>query len=129
MRKRALVPKRRQGRWIVRGENQSVTAEVSDALARGIPPDTPPEEPLPGPEAEIERLGDPDVDPLQNESAGEESPGATTPTPDQNLIDETGRAYGIAEADSGELRTSGELLDARDAARDPKPKPKGRHRL
>jgi hypothetical protein len=64
-------------------------------------------------------MGDPDVDPLQNESAGEESPGATTPTPDQNLIDDTGRAYGVAEADSGEQRTSGELLDARDAARVP----------
>jgi hypothetical protein len=98
-------------------------------MAHGVPLEASPEESVPGPEGDVVRMGDPDVDPLQNESAGEESPGATTPTPDQNLIDDTGRAYGVAEADSGELRTSGELLDARDAARDPKPKPTGHNRL
>jgi hypothetical protein len=50
------------------------------------------------------------------------------PTPDQNLIDATGRAFGIENADGGALRTSSELLDARDgnAAAN---KPRERQRL
>ena len=62
-------------------------------------------------------LGDPDVSPLHAEYVGDESPGATTPTPDQNLIDETGRAYGIDHAQTGALVASSELLDRRDDAR------------
>ena len=73
-------------------------------------------------------MGDPDVDALRNEHTGEESPGASNPTPDQNLIDATGRAFGIENADGGALRTSSELLDARDgnAAAN---KPRERQRL
>jgi hypothetical protein len=39
------------------------------------------------------------------------------PTPDQDRVDDIGRAYGVAEEDSGELRTSAELLEARDRKR------------
>jgi hypothetical protein len=101
-----------------------VTGHVIERLAAGVP-SVPPDEPeIPGKEASLMRMGDPDVSALQNEYSGEESPGATTPTPDQNLIDETGRAYGVVE--SGALRTSSELLDARDSERPGLPKAKAR---
>ena len=80
------------------------------------------------PEARTIRVGDPDVDALRNEHTGEEAPGASNPTPDQNLIDATGRAYGVEEEDGGALRTSSEVLDRRDGPR-PRRKPKERRRL
>ncbi|HVQ30783.1 MAG TPA: DUF6335 family protein [Vicinamibacteria bacterium] len=43
--------------------------------------------------------------------------GATSPTPDQNLIDEMGRAYGLDHTQTGALITSSELLDRRDEGR------------
>jgi uncharacterized protein DUF6335 len=98
-------------------ESRSLTAHLVDSLATGLPVAPLPEEETAGPEALLMLMGDPDVSPLQSEYVGDESPGATTPTPDQNLIDETGRAYGIDHAQSGALRTSSELLDRRDEAR------------
>ena len=38
-------------------------------------------------------------------------------TPDQDRVDDFGRALGVQEADSGELRTTSELLDERDRKR------------
>jgi len=108
---------RKTGRWIKPGEGKSVTGQVTKALATGVPPEEPSDPPLPGEEAELIRMGDPDVDPIQNEYAGEESPGASTPTPDQNLLDAVGRAYGVADSDSGQLKTSAEILDRRDDGR------------
>jgi Family of unknown function (DUF6335) len=90
-----------------------MTGQVVESLESGVAPPVE-ESPIPEPEGRLIRIGDPDVDPLQNEYAGEESPGATTPTPDQNLIDATGRAYGVGSAESGALRTSSEILDKRD---------------
>ena len=34
------------------------------------------------------------------------------PSPDQNQVDDIGRAMGVQEEDSGALRTSAEILDA-----------------
>ena len=49
--------------------------------------------------------------------SGEESAMGHMPSPDNNDVDAMGRAMGIQEEDSGGLRTSGELLDARDRHR------------
>jgi hypothetical protein len=63
------------------------------------------------------RAGDPDDDGLANEYVGEDIPGGSTPTPDQNEVDEIGRAYGVQDEDSGVLRTSSEMLARRDRRR------------
>ena len=56
----------------------------------------------------------PDDSTLANEYVGEETPGGTTPTPDQNGVDEIGRAYGLQEEDNGALRSAAEVLSRRD---------------
>jgi hypothetical protein len=125
--KRPDLRRRRKDRWITPGGNQSMTGRVVETLQTGVAP--PREEPpIPGREGRVARIGDPDVDPLQNEYAGEEAPGATTPTPDQNLLDATGRAYGLEEVEGGPLRTSSEILDKRDQKPGVRP-PRGRKRL
>jgi uncharacterized protein DUF6335 len=70
-----------------------------------------------GPDDETIRVGDPDDDTLANEYVGEETPGGSAPTPDQNGVDEIGRAYGLQEEDSGSLRSAGEVLARRDRRR------------
>jgi hypothetical protein len=92
-----------------------MTAVVDQALATGIAPYPKIEEEIPG-EEKITG-GDPDVDTLRNEYSGEEFPGGATPTPDQSNVDEIGRAYGLTDEDSGELKTSDELLKRRDRKR------------
>jgi hypothetical protein len=62
-------------------------------------------------------VGDPDDDSLANEYVGENLPGGSTPTPDQNEVDEIGRAYGVQDEDHGSLRTSSEVLALRDRRR------------
>jgi hypothetical protein len=61
--------------------------------------------------------GDPDQSVLENDYAGDEARSESTPAPDQNAVDEIGRAYGVQEEDSGALRSSSELLDRRDQHR------------
>src|SRR5262249_24973275 len=74
-------------------KGQSPTAVASEALRTGVSPYKLPNTPgVPG-EMKL-KGGDPDVDVLENEYSGEEMPGATTPTPDQSLVDAIGRAYG-----------------------------------
>jgi hypothetical protein len=63
------------------------------------------------------RAGDPDDDGLANEYVGEDIPGGSTPTPDQNEVDEIGRAYGLQDEDNGSLRTGSEVLARRDRHR------------
>jgi hypothetical protein len=48
---------------------------------------------------------------------GDEAPGGSQLTPDQDRVDDIGRAVGVQEADSGELRTSSEILEGRDRRR------------
>jgi hypothetical protein len=69
-------------------------------------------------EDETIRVGDPDDRSLVNEYVGEDTPGATSPTPDQNNVDDIGRAYGLQEEDTGALRSVGEVLARRDHRRD-----------
>ena len=49
--------------------------------------------------------------------SGEESAMGHMTSPENNDVDAMGRAMGIQEEDSGSLRTSSELLDARDRHR------------
>ena len=63
------------------------------------------------------RVGDPDDRALANEYVGEETPGGTAPTPDQNDVDAIGRAYGLQEEDAGVLRCASEILSRRDRRR------------
>lgn len=61
--------------------------------------------------------GDVDADWQSAEATGEETPGGHAPTPDQDNVDEIGRAYGMELQDNQELRTHDEILGKRDANR------------
>jgi hypothetical protein len=97
----------------------SATAVAAEALMTGILPlcsdprlrrhEMPHEDEL--------KVGDPDDSTLENEYAGEDLPGSASPTPDQNNVDEIGRAYGVQDEDSGALRTSSEVMARRDRRR------------
>jgi hypothetical protein len=102
--------------WSRRGV--SPTAVAAESLRTGVPPVERVDRPgqIPG-EDETIRVGDPDDDPLANEYVGDETPGGSSPTPDQSGIDEIGRAYGLQEEDSGSLRSGGEILSRRDRHR------------
>lgn len=59
--------------------------------------------------------GDPDVS-LQGIEAGTETPGGSEPTPDQDLVDEIGKAVGVTYQDDEPLKF-GEKVAAHDDAR------------
>ena len=96
----------------------SGTAVAAEALRTGILPQTSarPRNEIPH-EGETIRVGDPDDRTLANEYVGEETPGGTASTPDQNSVDDIGRAYGLQEEDSGVLRSAAEVLSRRDRHR------------
>src|SRR2546427_13149504 len=102
--------------WSRRGD--SPTAVAAEALRTGVPllPAAGRADEIPG-EDETIRVGDPDDNPLANEYVGEETPGGSSSTPDQSVVDEIGRAYGLQEEDSGSLRSAGEILTWRDRHR------------
>jgi hypothetical protein len=77
-------------------------------------------------EDETLRAGDPDDHALANEYVGEETPGGTASTPDQNNVDDIGRAYGLQEEDNGTLRSGAEVLARRDRHRPELRAPKSR---
>jgi hypothetical protein len=90
---------------------------AAEALRSGLrPPGLRRRDAVPG-DAETLRVGDPDDDALANEYVGEDTPGGSTPTPDQQDVDEIGRAYGLQEEDTGALRSSAEILKRRDRHR------------
>jgi Family of unknown function (DUF6335) len=99
------------------GHEASPTAVVAEAWRTGVLPSPPrrPEE-IPHEDQTI-RVGDPDDNSLANEYVGEDTPGGSTPTPDQNSLDEIGRVYGLAEEDTGALRSGEEILTRRDRHR------------
>ena len=96
----------------------SPTAVALEALRTGVMPRSSRHRGPHIPHEEHILAGDPDDRALLNEYVGEETPGGSTPTPDQNEVDEIGRAYGLQEEDSGALRTSYEVLHRRDVRRD-----------
>jgi hypothetical protein len=61
--------------------------------------------------------GDVDADWRRADSVGEEAPGGTVATPDQDVVDDLGRSIGVPRAPDEEFRSSGETLDARDRRR------------
>jgi hypothetical protein len=97
-------------------KEQSPTAVAAEALRKGVLPVTRVRPALPH-EEDMILVGDPDDDSLQNEYSGEDTPGGSTPTPDQSNIDEIGRVYGLQEEDSGALQAAGEILRRRDRHR------------
>jgi hypothetical protein len=92
----------------------SPTAIVAEALRTGVLPAAIARRREAIPRDEAMRVGDPDDSTLANEYVGEETPGGSTPTPDQNGVDEIGRAYGLQEEDNGALRSAAEVLSRRD---------------
>ncbi len=55
--------------------------------------------------------GDVDADWQSADSAGDEAPGGDNPTPDQDVVDEIGRALGVEYADDEELQGGDEITD------------------
>jgi hypothetical protein len=98
------------------GHESSPTAVAAEAMRSGVlPPGPRKRDEIPASDSIL--LGDPDDRLLANEYVGEDTPGGSTPTPDQNGVDEIGRAYGLQEEDSGALRSSAEVLGRRDRRR------------
>jgi len=96
---------------------QSATAVAAEVWRTGVlPACSRRREAIPH-EDDLILVGDPDDDSLANEYVGENLPGGSTPTPDQNEVDEIGRAYGVQDEDNGSLRTSSEVLARRDRRR------------
>ena len=115
----------------------SPTAVAAEALATGVVPlesqhRHPSDREIPGDE-ELLRAGDPDNRAIDNAFVGDETPVGDMPSPDHNQVDDIGRAMGVQEEDSGELRTSSEIMARRDQARGyldegPDPDPETRRR-
>lgn len=61
--------------------------------------------------------GDVDADWRRAHLSGEEAVGGSVATPDQDVVDEIGRALGVAQAPDAEVQTSEEILRARDRRR------------
>ena len=96
---------------------RSGTAVAADALRTGLPPASSRRRvAIPGKDEAL-LVGDPDDDSLANEYVGEDTPGGSSPTPDQNNVDEIGRAYGLQDEDTGSLRSAEEVLGRRDRHR------------
>jgi hypothetical protein len=60
--------------------------------------------------------GDVDADWEAAEAVGDEAPGGDNPTPDQDVVDDIGRALGVEYDDDEELK-GGEEISARDRHR------------
>src|SRR5258706_8616318 len=116
-RARALVGAPRAADPEVERHLRSGTAVAADALRTGVPPVSSRRRVAIPREDETLLVGDPDGDSLANEYVGEDTPGGSTPTPDQNNVDEIGRAYGLQDEDGGVLRSAGEVLKGRDRHR------------
>ncbi len=88
---------------------EALRTGILSGVVRGRPPEIPREEEI--------LVGDPDDRSLANEYVGDETPGGSSPTPDQSNVDEIGRAYGLQEEDTGALRSGSEVLARRDRRR------------
>jgi hypothetical protein len=76
-------------------------------------------------EAEVDRrdtnprlsAGDVDADWQRAHDVGEEAPGGSVATPDQDQVDEIGDALGVHRGPDEEVKSSSEILDERDRRR------------
>jgi len=55
--------------------------------------------------------GDPDVDIEDAYFTGEEAPGGDNPTPDQDIVDDIGKALGVVYDDNEELKSSEKVIE------------------
>lgn len=100
------------------GTGPSPTAVAAEAQRTGVIPLEAGRlrEEIPG-ESETIRVGDPDDRAIDNEYVGDQTPGGSSPTPDQNSVDDIGTAYGLQEENNGPLRGATEILQRRDRHR------------
>jgi hypothetical protein len=114
----AKIPRVRPASDVSPAPPNCATAVTAEALRTGVVPyaGRASRSQIPH-EDETIRAGDPDDDVLANEYAGDDTPGGSSTTPDQNEVDATGRAYGLQEEGSGALRCASEILDRRDRRR------------
>ena len=97
---------------------ESPTAVAAEAMRTGIVPHSARRRRAEIPsEDETILVGDPDDGVIANEYSGEDTPGGSSTTPDQNDVDAIGKAYGLQEEDSGALRSASEVLEKRDRHR------------
>jgi hypothetical protein len=61
--------------------------------------------------------GDVDADWSRADAVGEEAVGGSVATPDQDVVDEIGRALGVEQESEAEVTTSEEILRRRDRLR------------
>jgi len=107
-------PKRRG-----KGRTRSVRPRPSPVLSEERPSVEQPADPLarqPGAGPGLSG-GDVDADWRGAESAGEETVGGSVATPDQDVVDEIGRALGVEQESEAEVTTSEEILRRRDRFR------------
>jgi len=116
-RARASAGTRRRSGGDERPHLSSGTAVAAEALRTGLLPPRLRRVIAPARDADALRVGDPDDDAFANEYVGEDTPGGSTPTPDQSNVDDIGRAYGLQEEDTGALRSGAEVLKRRDRHR------------
>lgn len=90
-------------------EAQSESPEEFVGLARDVAAHTETSPRLTG--------GDVDADWQAAYSSGEESVGGSVATPDQDIVDEIGRALGVEQEADAPVRTSDEILRTRDRLR------------
>ncbi len=76
----------------------SLTGAATDALQLGAVQDW--LQVLPD-EDELLQAGDPDLDAMTAESSGDDAPGSSNASPDDNDIDDVGALYGVADSDGG----------------------------
>jgi hypothetical protein len=97
---------------------ESPTALAAEAMRTGVIPHPArrPRTEIPS-EDETILVGDPDDAVIANAYNGEDTPGGSSTTPDQNDVDAIGKAYGLQEEGSGALRSAGEVLARRDRHR------------
>jgi len=97
---------------------ESPTAVAAEAMRTGVIPHPARRRRSEIPsEDETILVGDPDDGVIANEYSGEDTPGGSSTTPDQNDVDAIGKAYGLQEEDAGALRSASEVLAKRDRHR------------
>jgi len=112
-----IAPKLRPVEESVSRPLSSATAVAAEAMRTGALPTVPTRRRDEIATEDAMRVGDPDDSSFDNEYVGDELPGGDSPTPDQNGVDDIGRAYGLQEEDSGVLRSAEEVLARRDRRR------------
>jgi len=96
----------------------SATAVAAEAMRTGVMPLATATRADHGNRGDVRlQAGDVDTNAMANATVGDEAPGGSVSTPDQDRVDDIGKALGVQEVDSGELRTTSELLDERDRKR------------